>query len=51
MRVSRLYKKEAEVETEVIPAPRIVLWLVIGLLILAGIALYFRYGSYLTPLL
>jgi hypothetical protein len=51
MRVSRLYKKEEDVETEVFPVPRILLWAVIGLAILAGLALYFRYERFMTPLL
>jgi len=51
MRVSRLYRKEAELETEVFPATRIALWTVIGLVIVAGIVLYFRYERFMTPLL
>ncbi|HEY5219752.1 MAG TPA: hypothetical protein VIJ16_08080 [Gemmatimonadaceae bacterium] len=51
MRVSRLYKKEEDVETDVFPLSRIVLWAVIGLLILGGLALYFRYNHFVTPLL
>ncbi|HVA58087.1 MAG: hypothetical protein WBQ26_13940 [Gemmatimonadaceae bacterium] len=51
MRVSRLYQKEEEVEAEEFPASRIVAWAVIGLVILGGLALYFRYERFLTPLL
>ncbi|HVB30641.1 MAG TPA: hypothetical protein VNE60_03845 [Gemmatimonadaceae bacterium] len=51
MRVSRLYKKDQDLETEVFPVPRIVLWAVIGLVILGGVALYFRYERLVTPLL
>ncbi len=51
MRVSRLYKKDQDLETEVFPVPRIVLWAVIGLVILGGMALYFRYERFVTPLL
>lgn len=51
MRVSRLYKKQPEPETEVFPASRIALWAFVGLLILGGLALYFRFGRFMTPLL
>ena len=51
MRVSRLYKKEEDVETEEFPVSRTLLWAVIGAAILAGIALYFRYERLMTPLL
>ena len=51
MRVSRLYKREEDVETEVIPRGRIVAWAIVGLVILAGVALYFRYERFMTPLL
>lgn len=51
MRVSRLYKKEEDFEVEATPAPRLVLWAVVGLVILAGLALYFRYERLMTPLL
>ncbi|MHB1862116.1 MAG: hypothetical protein ACYCVL_04020 [Gemmatimonadaceae bacterium] len=51
MRVSRLYKKGQDLETEVFPVPRIILWAVIGLVILGGMALYFRYERFVTPLL
>lgn len=51
MRVSRLYKKQEDLETEVFPVPRIILWAVIGLVILGGVALYFRYERFVTPLL
>jgi hypothetical protein len=51
MRVSRLYKKEPEVDAEIFPVPRVVGWVVVGLVIVAAIALYFRYERFMTPLL
>lgn len=51
MRVSRLYKKDETLETEAFPTGRIVAWAIIGLVILAGLALYFRYERLMRPLL
>lgn len=51
MRVSRLYKKPETVEPEEFPAGRIVAWAIVGLVILAGLALYFRYEHFVRPLL
>lgn len=51
MRVSRLYKKEEAAEIEVFPLSRIALWAVIGLVILVGITLYFRFDPFMTSLL
>jgi hypothetical protein len=51
MRVSGVFRKQMEPETETIPASRLVPWAVAGLLILAGLVLYFRYGPLMSPLL
>jgi hypothetical protein len=51
MRVSRLYKKEEDPETEEFPTSRIVLWAIVGLVILGGLVLYFRYERFMRPLL
>lgn len=51
MRVSGVFKKQVEVKPEGIPASRLVPWVVVGVVILAGLVLYFRYGSLMTPLL
>jgi hypothetical protein len=51
MRVSGVFKKQEEEEAEVIPASRVVLWGVIGLVIAAGLVLYFLFDRFMTPLL
>ncbi|MGH7670485.1 MAG: hypothetical protein ACRENQ_13445 [Gemmatimonadaceae bacterium] len=51
MRVSGVFKKQEEVPAEVIPGSRLIPWVVIGILILVALALYFRYGLLMTPLL
>ncbi len=51
MRVSGVFKQQTDVEPEVIPAARVVPWAAVGVLILLGLILYFRYGSRMTPLL
>ena len=51
MRVSGVFKKQVEVRQEVIPASRLIPWVVVGVVILAGLVLYFRYGPLMTPLL
>ncbi len=51
MRVSRLYKKEEDVAPEVFPVGRIVIWALVGLVIVGGLALYFGYERFMTPLL
>ena len=51
MRVSRLYKKDETLEAEEFPTGRIVAWAIIGLVILGGLALYFRYERFMRPLL
>lgn len=51
MRVSGVFKKQVEVTSEVISTSRLIPWVVIGALILAGLVLYFRYGLLMTPLL
>ena len=51
MRVSGVFKKQLDTEEAVIPASRLVPWVLIGALILAGLVLYFRYGPLMTPLL
>ncbi len=51
MRVSGVFKKQVEVKPEVIPGSRLIPWVVVGVVILAGLVLYFRYGPLMTPLL
>ncbi len=51
MRVSRLQEQEESVESEPLPVSRIVIWAVVGLVILAGLALYFGYERVMAPLL
>lgn len=51
MRVSGVFKKQTDVEAEEIPASRLIPWVVIAVLILAGLVLYLRYGALMTPLL
>jgi hypothetical protein len=51
MRVSGVFKKQAEIESPVVPAHRKLLWAAIAVLIVAGVVLYFRYNRLMTPLL
>ncbi len=51
MRVSRLYKKPETVEPEPFPTGRIIAWAIVGLVIIAGLALYFRFERFMRPLL
>ena len=51
MRVSGVFKKQVEIDTTVAPAHRKFLWAAIGVVIVAGLVLYFRYNRLMTPLL
>ena len=51
MRVSRSNKKDEAPEADTFPTSRVVTWAIVGLVILAGLALYFRYGRFMRPLL
>ena len=51
MRLSRILRSTApDVEDERIPLRRVLLWVVVGAAIIAGILLYFKYERQLTPI-
>ena len=52
MRPTRQFRSETEItETEsAVPYRRIILWVVVGLAIVAGVISYFKYGHLLAPL-
>jgi hypothetical protein len=52
MRPTREYRAEPEItETENVSYRKIVLWVVVGLAIVAGVVSYFRYAKLLAPFL
>jgi hypothetical protein len=51
MRVARLFKLEEEPEPRRAAFTRTLLWGAFGLVVLAGLVLYFSYESMMTPLL
>ena len=53
MRPTRQFRSETEItETEsTVSARKIILWVVVGLAILAGVVLYFKYAHLLSPLM
>ena len=52
MRPTRQFPSETEVpeNDSAVPYRRIILWVVVGLAIVAGVISYFKYGHLLAPL-
>ena len=51
MRISKLYKAELpSMELERVPLTRYLLWGIVGIVALVGLALYFLYARQLSPL-
>jgi type VI protein secretion system component VasF len=53
MRPTRQFPSETEVpeNDSAVPYRRIILWVVVGLAIVVGVVMYFKYAHLLTPLL
>lgn len=52
MRLSRIFRPEdVESVEDAVPMRRTLFWILVGLAILAGIVLFFRYARFLSPLL
>jgi len=53
MRPTRQFRSETEItETEsAVPYRKIILWAIVGLAIVAGVVLYFKYAHLLSPLM
>jgi hypothetical protein len=51
MRLSRILRTpDSPGDDERVPVRRVLLWLIVGAAILAGIVLYFKYERQLTPI-
>ena len=52
MRLSRIVRRsDTDLNAEVVPLRRAIMWGVVGVAILVGLVLYFKYARLLSPLL
>ena len=51
MRLSRMFRADDETRKDTIPLRRLMFWVAVWIVLLAGIVMYFQYARLLTPLL